>query len=58
MTDLVREDACRQAGDDLGDVVLVRRLQDGVVHEQVVPQKVDFASHVGEQAADCRGRRL
>lgn len=55
--DLVREDARRQARDELLHLGLVRALEHVVVDEQVVAQERELQAHVLEEAAD-EGREL
>lgn len=50
--DLVRENARRQARDELLDLGLVRALEHVVVDQQVVPKEGELEAHVLEETSD------
>ena len=49
---LVREDACRQARNNLLDSGLMRDLENVVVNQTVITQESEFVLHVLEQTSD------
>jgi len=53
---LVREDAGGEAGDHLGDLVLVGAPEDVVVHFNVVPEEAHRVLHVLEEPPDHGGQ--